>query len=171
MFFWFFAFSALQFCVVQADFDVMFEDVECTEFNPEYVETCITELNYDSTYGASLDTHINIIKEFPINTKIIADVFTVQMGEYTVSIGLHVDADFCGVVETPNSLAIPMLRAINMDTNMCPAQPGIYEREGFVLDNLDGLPSSFPPGHYLLNMSLVDEKSVLLHIDAYIRIY
>ncbi|KOC62020.1 hypothetical protein WH47_01812 [Habropoda laboriosa] len=129
------------------------------------------ELNYDSEYGANVDTHLEIIKPFPEGLKIIADVIAVQMGEYTLNVGVHLDTDFCELAESPNSLAVPILRAINMDSGTCPPEPGIYEREGYVLDSMDGLPSAFPAGHYLLNMSLIYEESVLFHLDVYLRIY
>lgn len=52
-----------------------------------------------------------------------ADVFTVRMGEYNVDVGLHLDADFCEIAQGEKSIAVPILRAVNMDGQNCPPKP------------------------------------------------
>ncbi|XP_017758022.1 PREDICTED: uncharacterized protein LOC108549239 [Eufriesea mexicana] len=119
MLFWSLAACALTWCTVQATYDVIFEDVDCSQVNEEYISTCELELDYDSTYGASMSTYIEVIKDFPPDVNIIADVFTVRMGEYTVDVGLHVEVNLCEVAEDPNSIAVPILRAVDMN-GPCP---------------------------------------------------
>ncbi|XP_050590242.1 uncharacterized protein LOC126922075 isoform X2 [Bombus affinis] len=146
MLFWLFTVCALEWCMVQADYDIILEDIDCSQINEEYVKSCDLELNYDSTYGASLNTYIEIIKALPEDTKVTADVFTVRMGEYTVDLGLHIDASFCEVAADSKSIGVPIIRAINMDGDNCPPDPGVYQREDYVIDSMDGLPPSFPDG-------------------------
>ncbi|KAF3427103.1 hypothetical protein E2986_00367, partial [Frieseomelitta varia] len=100
-----------------ADYDVILEDVDCSQVNEEYIKTCDFELNYDSTYGASLNSYMEIIKSFPEDVK------------------------------------------------------GVYQGEDYVIDSMDGLPPSFPNGHYLVNMSLLNKDTTLVHFDIYVRIY
>lgn len=157
--------------MVQADYDIILEDIDCSQINEEYIKSCDLELNYDSTYGASLNTYIEIIKALPEDTKVTADVFTVRMGEYTVDLGLHIDTSFCEVAADSKSIGVPIIRAINMDGDNCPPDPGVYQREDYVIDSMDGLPPSFPDGHYLLNMTLANKDTTIVHFDIYIRVY
>ncbi|XP_043510797.1 uncharacterized protein LOC122529078 isoform X2 [Frieseomelitta varia] len=155
-----------------ADYDVILEDVDCSQVNEEYIKTCDFELNYDSTYGASLNSYMEIIKSFPEDVKLIADVFTVRMGEYSVDLGLHIETNFCEIISDSNSIALPMIKAINFDSlDNCPPAPGVYQGEDYVIDSMDGLPPSFPNGHYLVNMSLLNKDTTLVHFDIYVRIY
>ena len=157
--------------MVQADYDIILEDIDCSQINEEYVKSCDLELNYDSTYGASLNTYIEIIKTLPEDTKVTADVFTVRMGEYTVDLGLHIDTNFCEAAADSKSIGVPIIRAINMDGDNCPPDPGVYQREDYVIDSMDGLPPSFPDGHYLLNATLANKDTTIVHFDIYIRVY
>ncbi|XP_060825888.1 uncharacterized protein LOC132912467 [Bombus pascuorum] len=171
MLFWLFTACALGWCMVQADYDIILEDIDCSQINEEYVKSCDLELNYDSTYGASLNTYIEIIKTLPEDTKVTADVFTVRMGEYTVDLGLHIDTNFCEAAADSKSIGVPIIRAINMDGDNCPPDPGVYQREDYVIDSMDGLPPSFPDGHYLLNATLANKDTTIVHFDIYIRVY
>lgn len=45
------------------------------------------------------------------------------MGEYTVDLGLHIDASFCEVAADSKSIGVPIIRAINMDGDNCPPDP------------------------------------------------
>lgn len=42
------------------------------------------------------------------------------MGEYTVDVGLHVDVGLCEITQNPNSVAVPLLRGLNMEKDACP---------------------------------------------------
>ncbi|XP_017758030.1 PREDICTED: uncharacterized protein LOC108549246 [Eufriesea mexicana] len=170
MLFWSLAACALTWCTVQATYDVIFEDVDCSQVNEEYISTCELELDYDSTYGASMSTYIEVIKDFPPDVNIIADVFTVRMGEYTVDVGLHVEVNLCEVAEDPNSIAVPILRAVDMN-GPCPPTARTYQLDEYVIDNMDGLPPTFPSGHYLINMTFYTGDTTIVHFDVYIRVY
>ncbi|CAD1481221.1 unnamed protein product, partial [Heterotrigona itama] len=151
-----------------ADYDVILEDIDCSQVNEEYIKTCDFELNYDSTYGASLNSYIEIIKQLPEDLMIVADVFTVRMGEYSVDLGLHIETNFCEVASDSNSIVLPILRAVNLDNmDNCPPAPRVYQGEDYVIDNMDGLPPSFPNGHYLVNITLLNKSTTLMHFDIY----
>ncbi|KAK1132495.1 hypothetical protein K0M31_013878 [Melipona bicolor] len=172
MHFWLLIVCALQWYTVEADYDVILEDIDCSQVNEEYIKTCDFELNYDSTYGASLNSYIEIIKLFPEDVKIKADIFTARMGEYSVDLGFHIETSFCEVISDSNSIARPMIKAVNLDdVDNCPPAPGVYQGEDYVIDNMDGLPPSFPNGHYLVNMTLLNEDTTIVHFDIYVRIY
>lgn len=48
----------------------MFEDVDCSQINEEYVAACELELDYDSTYGASMNTYLEVIKDLPADVRV-----------------------------------------------------------------------------------------------------
>ncbi|XP_017879812.1 uncharacterized protein LOC108624789 [Ceratina calcarata] len=170
MLLWLFVISALRWGTVQATLEIMIEDVECTEVNSEYIKTCEFEVEDDSTYGASLTSNIETIKHFPETVRVIADIFTVQYGEYSVDMGLHIDTLFCEVMENSNSIANFLLTVVNMNDGECPPGPGVYKQENYVVDNTKGLPSSFPSGYYLMNMTFLNDDTVFVHFNAYVRV-
>ncbi|CAL7948607.1 unnamed protein product [Xylocopa violacea] len=171
MLFWLFTVFALRCCVVQADYDIIIEDVVCSDINEEYIKSCDFEVEYDSEYGNSLNSYVEIIKTIPKNAKIIGDIFSARMGEYTVPVGLHVNGYFCEVLGDSDSIIIPIARSVNIDHAECPLEPRIYQRENFVLDSKEGLPTAFPSGHYLLSVTFECDNVTIMHFDVYLRVY
>ncbi|XP_031831183.1 uncharacterized protein LOC116426424 [Nomia melanderi] len=156
MIYWYFVCCALSLCLVQAEIDLLFEDGTCVFTNDKYIkpDSCGMEVEDDSEYGTSLTTRLEIVKAVD---KIVAlgNINAAQMGEYTNDLGLHVEMDLCDALSNPTSIAFPILRALDMAADNCPPKPGVYGRENYVIDNFDGLPDSFPPGKYLLNITLM----------------
>ncbi|XP_076750401.1 uncharacterized protein LOC143423163 [Xylocopa sonorina] len=171
MLFWLFTIFALRFCAVQADYDIVLEDVICSDVNEEYIKACDFEVEYDSEYGSSLNSYVELIKTIPENAKLTGDIFTSRMGEYTVPLGLHADGYLCQVLQDKDSIIVPIARAVNIHHAECPLKPGIYQRENYVLDSKEGLPTTFPSGHYLISVKFECDNVTIMHFDAYLRVY
>ncbi|XP_061931556.1 uncharacterized protein LOC108001412 [Apis cerana] len=168
MFLWLLTVCMLQ-CTVQAAYEIVFEDSECFDINEKYIKECEINIEYDSTYGSKMISYLEIL-EIPENSiKVEIDTFSTQMGEYTLPMPLRIEGYLCDFVKEKDSMGYLFMKSVNINT--CPPTPGIYEQEGFVIDNMDSLPPSFPEGHYLLNSTLSFNNIVLLRINLYIRIY
>ncbi|XP_031774424.1 uncharacterized protein LOC105736403 [Apis florea] len=170
MFLWLLTVCMLQWCTVQASYEVVFEDAECFDINKKYIKECEINVDYDSTYGSKMDAYLEIL-EIPYDSiKLEIDTFTTQMGEYTLPMAIHLEDDLCEFAKKKNSLGYLFIQSVNIQT--CPPKPGIYEQERFVIGNMmDALPPSFPEGHYLLNSTLSSEEIILFRLNLYVRVY
>ncbi|XP_076638456.1 uncharacterized protein LOC143350310 [Colletes latitarsis] len=172
MFFVLSIFCVLRWCVVQAELDVIFDEAMCAYTNDDYFKpgTCKFEVNDDSEYGTSLTSHLEIIKEFPKGTMAAGNVKGIQMGEYTNDMGLQMEMDLCEIASGDQNIALPIMKAIDMSGDTCPPKPGIYGKEGYVIDNFDGVPDSFPSGKYLLNITIFKDDVTISNYLIYLTI-
>ncbi|XP_076235081.1 uncharacterized protein LOC143179653 [Calliopsis andreniformis] len=156
----------------RADLDILLEDGDCAYINEEYIdpETCGFEVNENSEYETYLSTNMDILKKLPENTKIRGNINGIEMGEYTIDMGLHVEMKLCDVANDPNTIAVPMAKAVGFTPEKCPPEPGKYANSNFMIKNQNGLPESFPIGQYLLNVTLLTEKETIVVIHIYLTV-
>ncbi|XP_078037061.1 uncharacterized protein LOC144470104 [Augochlora pura] len=172
----YFIYFALYLCLVQADLEVLFEDGGCVRSNDDYIkpDSCLMDVDQDSEYGTSLSTSIEIIKKMK-SVIALASVFGMERdGEYTVDFGVRLVVNVCESLSGPTtSIVFPILKAMNLPSDPCPPEPGVYGNDHFVMEegNSDGLPDSFPPGKYLLNLTLLlDDVELLVEYGIYLTV-
>ncbi|XP_043258023.1 uncharacterized protein LOC122400565 [Colletes gigas] len=172
MFFVLSIFCMLRWCVVQAELDLMFDEAKCVYVNEEYFKpgSCKFEVNDDSEYGSSLTSRFEIIKEFPKGAMAAGNLKGIQMGEYTNDMGLYMEMDLCEIASGNQNIALPIMRALDVSGDNCPPKPGIYGKEGYVMDNFEGVPDSFPSGKYLLNISTFKDDVTIANYHFYLTV-
>ncbi|XP_076645186.1 uncharacterized protein LOC143354765 [Halictus rubicundus] len=159
-------------CCVQANLDILFDDAVCQIVDTEYVDPdCSLDIFEDSEYGSYITVHLEVKKKAPDIT-VIANVLGMdRTGEYTEDVGLSVTMDICeSLAGTTPSIAHVFINALDMTSDNCPPEPGVYGKDHFVIDGSSGMPESFPGGKYFVNMTVLCEEAVLFVIGIYITV-
>ncbi|KAK9751538.1 Protein of unknown function (DUF1091) [Popillia japonica] len=148
----------------QENYDIDLEYVKMNYVNPIYFKYFILRnVKPNRTYRAT-SGQIAALRDLKNSLKINIRGYKIVDNIPKIPI-MQFDVPLCEAFER-NILGIDKLRMLSSNITKCPLKMGVYIFHNFKVIAQD-LPPYIPQGHYMFNISLFEEKVLLVHGITY----